>query len=754
MGPVLQFVQFSMLRLDDLVSVILKAFRNRFVPGEELLCVQENVTRPCKVLQVIQGQHPEDDLSYEIEMMDNDGNITGISIEQTNSLVRKKAPFTRALVKSFIRESVKDNASRITQTPLVVHDKLCEQFDITMKPPEELSKYFLRQEHGEEDENKETLQSLIHSMKSDLHLKKRPKKIEGESEVLKEKNQRKVEKEDENRVSKKQKRSGTESNDQENKKQKKMDTLQSGEENVISCKDDKDEIKAEPVVKILPIKYPIEDTLVQPSPSVPPLKERPPWSSDFVLPMDCIGPMLMTWNFCSLFGKVIRLSPFSLEEFEKALECTEMDTILLREMLHALIKVIMDDDDTILESIQEKRKQKVKVVIQSWKEDLADLLELKGFETVAMYSSAVRKGNYRNLEPSVKLAILAHLVECALNSTSVREQLDAYIEEKQAIASLKRREVLEESKKEREAQEMLKQQQIAGTTSEPASATEGEEDVEHKIEEPERSRNCNHVGASSEQQENTGTISVPTLADEGNKEEEGDEESHSDDEMSTKKPSLENLHSNGLPNGTHQNGVCQDAAASAAARSRQFALKLRAELKQAEEQEKEKRRLEEQKQQQELRKIKLEAIKERKLQEKRMIESQKRQEHLEREMEKRVIRTNPLGKDKYHNRYWFFPREGRIFIEDKDMVKWGYYSAKEELEALYGSLNTKGIRECALQRQLEKHYHRISDALQRRTREIAQRIALEDSSVRRSTRGRSAPQQVPETTYRNKYRSS
>lgn len=55
------------------------------------------------------------------------------------------------------------------------------------------------------------------------------------------------------------------------------------------------------------------------------------------------------------------------------------------------------------------------------------------------------------------------------------------------------------------------------------------------------------------------------------------------------------------------------------------------------------------------------------------------QEHLEREIEKRVIRTHPLGKDRDHNKYWFFAREGRIFVEDRDLSKWGYYSAKEEV---------------------------------------------------------------------------
>ena len=104
-------------------------------------------------------------------------------------------------------------------------------------------------------------------------------------------------------------------------------------------------------------------------------------------------------------------------------------------------------------------------------------------------------------------------------------------------------------------------------------------------------------------------------------------------------------------------------------------------------------------------------------------------------MEKRFIRTNSLGKDRYYNRYWFFKRDGRIFIESSDSAQWGYYSTKEEvfmllalritlltvifvlllilaslawqLDTFVASLNRKGERERALKKQLEKYYTKI-----------------------------------------------
>jgi hypothetical protein len=82
-------------------------------------------------------------------------------------------------------------------------------------------------------------------------------------------------------------------------------------------------------------------------------------------------------------------------------------------------------------------------------------------------------------------------------------------------------------------------------------------------------------------------------------------------------------------------------------------------------------------------------------------------EYIEREMEKRFVRTSPLGKDKNHNRFWYFRREARIFIEIFDSNEWGYYTTKEELDDLMGSLNEKGERERALKKQLEECYDTI-----------------------------------------------
>lgn len=82
-------------------------------------------------------------------------------------------------------------------------------------------------------------------------------------------------------------------------------------------------------------------------------------------------------------------------------------------------------------------------------------------------------------------------------------------------------------------------------------------------------------------------------------------------------------------------------------------------------------------------------------------------EYYEKEMEKRFVRTSPLGKDRDYNRYWWFRRAGKVFVESTDSDHWGYYSTMKEVDAFLGSLNCKGERECALRQQLDRMYPKI-----------------------------------------------
>lgn len=646
-GPVLKLVQFSVLRLDELVNTIIKAYKHHFVPGDGLVYLEGNSLRPCKVIRAIEESNSRSGTgAYEVEWLDNNKNVIKTSVESSDKLVRKKNPFTRALLKSFIRESVRDNMGR--NAPWVVHEQLCREYKITTDPPDELKKFFVKQEPSHEQANGKGKRLSTEDIEWEAHVYT---------------------------------------------KHRRKDTQESGDGG-IKMDGDKDKAKKVVAVNMQPIKYPIDDSLVQSSDDDPAFTKRPIPSSDFSLPVDCIGSLLMVWNFCLLFGKAIHLFPFSLEEFEKVLECKVEDPVLLREVHNALLHSALSDP-AIHQSFAQKRKRKVIVSVQTWKDDLSDFLELEGLEKLARHSATVRNGSYRQLDPSVKLDILCELVSHSLVSSVIRDQLDLIVEEKQAISAQKRK---EEMKKGKELQE-----KHAQTT-----------DTDHAFME-------------------ASTRVHPEDSDSGENTDDG-------------RPS--SINPNGLPDTISSNSSVLVPGAS-----RQLALKIKAASDQAEEREEDKNTEEDDEVQQKWT-AQREALRVRKRQEKKLIELKRRQEQLEREIEKRTVRTDPLGVDRDYNRYWFFPREGRIFVEDKESTKWGYYSVKEELEALYGSLNSKGVREKALQRQLEKHYTKISDALQRRSKDIAHRIAIEEYSVRRSSRVKYASQQTGAIVYKNKYRSS
>jgi hypothetical protein len=111
-----------------------------------------------------------------------------------------------------------------------------------------------------------------------------------------------------------------------------------------------------------PTKYPIDDLLVQPCADDPVFTNRPSPSRDFNIPMDCLGELIMVWDFCSSFGRLLHLWPFCLEDFENAICHKDSSLILLVESHSALLRLLIKDDGEYLSSVQ-KRNRKLKVNI-------------------------------------------------------------------------------------------------------------------------------------------------------------------------------------------------------------------------------------------------------------------------------------------------------------------------------------------------------------------------------------------------------
>ncbi|EXB64097.1 hypothetical protein L484_013107 [Morus notabilis] len=432
-----------------------------------------------------------------------------------------------------------------------------------------------------------------------------------------------------------------------------------------------------------PIKYPIDDLLVQPGADDPVFTDRPIPSRDFNVPMECVGDLLMVWDFCSSFGRLLHLSPYSLGDFENAICHKDGNAILLVETHAAILRLLIKDSGNYFLAVQ-KRNRKLKMTLINWTEYLCDLLEMIEIPELVAHTSTIRRGHYGLLDAHAKLGIFREIINHALETEIFREKLDEVIEQRQTLGATRRGEALEEARKKREEKEQSKS----------VSAVNGLMDSKDM---QTTTANGYHIKQNGDKGKKRNGEVIPYAPDDAM----GKSESKKSEASSKKMAKKHNV------NGKAPTENGKDL-------SRKEPLKkLKDDLKEGTE-----RR-----------------------------NKDERKEYYEREMEKCFVRTSSLGKDRHHNRYWWFRRDGRIFVESPDSKQWGYYSSKEELDALMGSLNCKGERERALRKQLEIFYSRIRSELQKRTKDLTHEIALEEAVVRRSTRVRAPPRENPANAF-------
>ncbi|PIA47207.1 hypothetical protein AQUCO_01400117v1, partial [Aquilegia coerulea] len=587
-ASVLHMVQFSTLKLIDLVNGICKKLQERLSEGDQLYGKKEQSVCPCKILKV---HEVADKVLYEVGWINKDKIIIDKSVVKAEDLIRKKLPFGRDVLKAFIRESTSQSF------PWIVHKNLAKQYGISTKLPEELRQKVLTRGSNLRIKNKDTVEE------------------EGCT-----------------------------------KKRKKTNF-----EGSAGTKKVKEEEEAEP------IKYPIDDLLVQPGADDPVFTDRPTPSRDFSVPMDCVGDLLMVWDFCSSYSRMLQLWPFSLEDFQNAICHKDNNLVLIVESHSAILRLLIKEEGEYFTAI-EKKSRSGKITLVTWTNYICDFLEMADVPQLSTYVATIKRGHYGLLDTHVKLGIFQELVSQALVTDAFRVQLGTYIEQRQELSSTRREVALEEGRKRREGKELRK-------------------------------------AASGSKVSNGGTLQVPENQydniQNGHISMERDEEAH----LSARKNVSKNRKSKSL-----KDSFCGSEDKDGANEA----------------------------------------------------DAKKNKDYLEREIEKRFVRTNPLGKDKNYNRYWFFARDGRIFVESPDSKLWGYYSSTEELDALLGSLNPKGVREKALHRQLKKSYDSISSGLQKRTKFIAHKIAMDEAVVRRSTRVRAPQRDSPALaflSYDNKWKN-
>ncbi|XP_028770535.1 DDT domain-containing protein DDB_G0282237 [Neltuma alba] len=615
MEPALRIIQYSTLPLRELADAIAEKLQEQVYVGAELHGKKDDGEHPCKILKVV--REGVDEFRYEVAWLDKNKRTIEKAEVSAKDLVQKKFPFSRNILKSFIRESTYRNA------PWVIHDELARSYGISTDIPEELKG-----------------RAFFNNGLLICNKKRKNEDVNGDAENCK------------------RRKSGDAKND----------GFPSVKENG-QC-------------KVEPIKYPIDDLLVKPSPRDP---HRPSPSRDFNVPIHHVGDLLMVWDFCTSFGRLLHLSPYSLEDFENSICHKESNVVLLMESHAALFRVLMKDDGDYA-SVVQKRKRKFKITMINWQEYLCDFLEMINVPGLRQFEATIKRGHYGLVDINAKLEILCELVNRVLETSIFREKLDEVIEQRQAIGATRRGEALKDGRKRREEKERLKAE----------FESNGSMDGHHQI--------------------NVATVSTKN------------NHSRQNGDMGKKRNGEKESSRNGDALGgsldKHSNGA-----------SKKSSRKLSLELKEPAGNGNESSIKESQKQ----------LNGENDPPEKNSIE--KRREYFEREMEKRFVRTSPLGKDRHYNRYWWFRRDGRIFVESSDSKEWGYYSSKEELEALMRSLNRKGVRERALHKQLEKYYSRICTELQKRLKDQIQKIALDESVLRRSTRVRAPPRENPANAF-------
>ncbi|CAN8256840.1 unnamed protein product [Cochlearia groenlandica] len=436
----------------------------------------------------------------------------------------------------------------------------------------------------------------------------------------------------------------------------------------------------------LPVSYPIEDLLLLPDPNDAAITQRPCPSRDFSVSVDSVGDLLVVWDFCSSFGRQLHLWQFSLEDFENAVCHKESNLVLIMEVHASLFRFLINEGGENFKALK-KRSRKSKITLITWSEYLCDFLESVDTPDLCLDIGAIKRGHYGLLEPNVKLKILRELVNHITETSMFKKEIDDLVEQQHALGAARREEALMEARQKREEKERSKNGEEANGDN-------------SRLEKKKSSPQISDSSEDIEEKENSaGEIKV-----------ENGFVSSGKNEISEKRL-LGNVYLR-----KHKRQMTDTI------------------IKPEEDEEEEGGEEEEDEKEFPRKKQGVKSASEDEIGPSERRGPKQRRQHYEREMEKIVIRTNPLGKDRDYNRYWWFQSNGRIFVEFSDSKEWGYYASKEELDLLMGSLNLKGERELYLHTQLEKFYDKICSTLQKRSKDIARNIEMEEAVVRRSTR--------------------
>ncbi|PHZ15046.1 uncharacterized protein RHIMIDRAFT_277004 [Rhizopus microsporus ATCC 52813] len=302
---VLLHIQFQTLRLDALVDDTYKHFVNRYVPGEFVQCTwDDNIAYHGQVLEVIKNEDTEE--QYKVQLIDEDsvGIEDMIKVLPKEKIKRDRFAFSKNLLKKYIKEhAVKDT---YIGAPWNIKPDTAEKFDIDTTLPEKLFE-----------------------ARNVAYAKSRKKRPTTGSTT------------DHNNGSIINRSLAIDSHKAELTLRYPMEDL-----NIPTYR--RDPSGYGKITDMTPGVEGANTDVQNPTGNMPP---HPEATHKTTVPDDCYGSFLMTWSFLSVFAHPLKLSPFSLDDFESALHHKQPST-LMREANIALLNAIIKQRDRLKKESQ------------------------------------------------------------------------------------------------------------------------------------------------------------------------------------------------------------------------------------------------------------------------------------------------------------------------------------------------------------------------------------------------------------------
>ncbi|CEP08391.1 hypothetical protein [Parasitella parasitica] len=311
---VLEHIQFSIARLESIVEDAYQYFVNRYAPGEIIHCLwDDNIAYNAKILEL--SEKPQDDIEndivpdrayYKVQLIDE--NSEGIDQEDCikvvgdNRIKRDRYAFSKNLLRKFIREY----ASKDTYigAPWVVKPEAAKRFGISQELPKDLQ-----------------------LAKDSAYSKSRKKRKEASTTSPNGNVKEEAELNDARRIE---------------------STLKYPVEDLNVPSYRRDPNGNGPLTDMTPGTKGATSLALNPTGGMP-LRPAPNYQS--TVPTECIGSFLMVWSFLGNFSQPLKLSPFSLDDFENALRYDSATTILTESNIALLNAVILQRDRLKKESL-------------------------------------------------------------------------------------------------------------------------------------------------------------------------------------------------------------------------------------------------------------------------------------------------------------------------------------------------------------------------------------------------------------------